>query len=738
MCYDKSMRKFTTFGTTLVITGLGFATVLAIGIPKPQPTPRIKGIKTLTAGAAMGMGSYINSIGTASDRENVANSLGELGGQWTRLEIPNNITDDYSGTDDAVSKIRAKNINILGLFSHQAGLTPSSFESFVETVVTRYRSDIKAWEIFNEIDNTLSASDYKPFLQKAHDKIKAIQSDGKVIVSGLTGRKEAIDYWNGLYDAGGGSYFDALGVHPYRTSAPETKEFNNGSLVDSINQAVTVINNHGGGKKIWLTEFGWKSGSVGESIQGHYLARGLALSASVSPVETIIPYRLWDNESDSYGILKTDYSQKSSFNTLKSAIANLQGKEFSERISATEQKAIDNFDSGVTGWKSDGAYYTLDIGSASGRNGTGLKFSWTFSSNTGYAIAEKFKSLAGEPTGLSVWINGNDSRSVWKLRIKESGGETFQFDLGQAPSGWHQFTFDFTRDKAKTSWGGNGTIDYPIQFESIVLDNQGGSTSGSAVIDDIYALYGDTDLYALKFGSTLAYWKVSGSSTTEVCGKTLTFEVYVKYTSVSSCTASVSIPTEPSPPAAEPSSPSTPSKTSTTKKSTTPSLTAASPPPPFDQTKSKVTVDTSELTADGQAKIIVRIDLKDSNDQPVQVQGVTVTVTGDHNIVTGPDWKDDHYEASVQSTGAGDKEIIVKVGDTQVGEPIKVVYTEPVKSAPTPAPQPKPPPTPPSTPLATPFYKNPLVLGVTGVSIVLLILLALFSYRLIKIRKLRV
>lgn len=726
------MRQFITFGAISIITGLGFATVLAVGIPKPQPSPRIKGIRTFASGAVMGVGSYINSISTASDRENVINALGELGGQWTRLEIPNNLTDDYLATDDAVSKIRAKNINILGLFSHKAGLTPSNFESFVETVVTRYRNDIKTWEIFNEVDTTLSAADYKPFLQKAYDKIKSIQSDGKVIASGLTGRKEAIDYWDALYDAGGGPYFGALGLHPYRTSAPETKEFNNGSLVDSINQAVTVINNHGGGKKIWITEFGWKSGSAGESTQGNYLARGLALAASIADVETVVTYRLWDDMDGSYGILKTDYSKKSSFDTLKTAISNLQGKSFSERVSATEQKVIDDFDGGVTSWKKDGTDYTLNLEPATGHRGTGLKFSWTFSSSTSYAIAEKFIKLEGEPTGLSVWINGNDSRSVWKLRVKDSGGETFQFDLGQAPSDWHQFTFDFARDKAKTSWGGDGVINYPIQFESVVLDNQGGSSSGQAVIDDITALSGDTDLYALKFGSTLAYWKVSGSATTEVCGKTLTFEVYIKYTTVASCAtaaAAPAAPTEPSPPAAEPSTPSTRAKSSTTP---TPTPT----PPPFDQAKSKVTVDTSQSTADGQAKIIVRIDLKDSSDQTVQVQGVTVTVTGDHNIVTGPNWKDDHYEATVQSTGAGDKEIIVKVGDTQVGEPVKIVYAEPPKSAPTPTPRPKP--TPPATPLATPFYENPLVLGVTGVSTVLLILLVLFSYRLIKIRKLRV
>jgi hypothetical protein len=711
------MKQFITFGTVLIFIGLGLATTLAIGIPRPQSSPfsSTKGVKIQASGAAMGIGSYINSIGQSSDRESATNSLGELGGQWTRLEIPNNLTDDYSATDDAVLKIRAKNVNILGLFAHKSGLTTTEFESFVNTVVNRYKNDIKAWEIFNEIDNTLSASEYKPFLEKAYNKIRAIQSDGKIIASGLTGRKEAIEYWKAIYDAGGGSYFDALGIHPYRTNAPEVKEFNNGSMIDSINQAVTVINDRGGGKKIWVTEFGWKSGSVGETTQGNYLARGLALAASIAEVEAIIPYRLWDDTDGSFGILKTDYSKKSSFETMKTAISNLQGKAFSERVSATEQKKIDDFDGGVSSWKKDGVGYTLDLSGATGRNGSGMKFAWTFSSGTGYAIAERFVKLEGEPSGLAVWINGNNSTSVWKLRIKDANGETFQFDLGQAPSGWHQLTFDFSKDKAKTSWGGDGIINYPIQFESIVLDNQNGSTSGEATIDDLYALYGDTDLYAMKFGSTLAYWKASGSATAEVCGKSLTFEVYVKYTTVSSCTAPAPEPTP------EPSSEPNPTPKPT-------------PSPTINYTKSKTSVDKTEALADGQDTIVARVDLKDKNDKPLQSSKLTVTVTGDHNIVSLPEYKDDHYDVKIQSTGAGDKEVIAKVNTTQVGQAVKIVF----KEAPKPAePEPIKPqkvilPLPvieASTIQAEPFYQDPQVLGASAIGLGSLIVAGLVVWK---------
>lgn len=604
----------------------------------------------------VGVGSYINSAGVDANQSSIASLLGDSGSQWTRMEIPYDLNYDFSLLDGALAKASDKGVKVLLLFAHKDGLTSDQFESWVDTVVSRGKDKIDAYEIFNEIDNTLSATQYKPFLEKAYNKIKAIDSSATVVASGLTGRKEAIDYWNALYDAGGKPYFDVLGIHPYRTSSPETKEFNNGSQVDSINQAVASINAHGGGKKVWITEFGWQSGSVGESSQGNLLARGFLLSATVEEVDNIISYRLADNDvSTSYGIANSSFDKKSSFSSVSTAIGKLKGASFSERVDAVTKSSIDNFDGGVSGWKDEGSSSgNVSLSAASGRSGGGMKFSWTFSAGNGYVIASKPTTLNGEPKGLALWINGDNQTSVWKLRIKDNNGETFQFDLGQAPSGWKQYTFDFNNDKAKTSWAGDGKIDYPIKFDSVVLDNQNGSTAGSATIDDVEAWHGDTDLYALRFGGTLAYWKASGSASATVCGQELSFVTAPKYTSVSASSCSST---------AASSSPSSESSSGTTSATT------------LDKDKSELIFDKSTALADGKDTMSGKMYLKDTGGGVFQSSKVTITVSGKGNTVSKPKFTDgDHYQFTVKSTVAEEKTITVKVGSTVVATQ-KVTFT---------------------------------------------------------------
>ncbi len=501
-------------------------------------------IPVSTTAAEFGVGSYINSLG-ATSQQGPTDLLAETHSTWTRLEVPYDPNTDFVQLDSATLKISGKGIKILLLFGYKDGLTADQFESWVDKVVNRYKDSVDGYEIFNEIDNKLSAGDYKPFLEKAYNKIKAIDGSASVVVSGLTGRKEAISFWNGLYDAGGGSFFDALGIHPYRSSSPETKEFNIGAWTDTLNQAVGAISSHGGGKKVWVTEFGWKTADVDDATQGNYLARGFLLSATVPSVATVISYKLFDISSgESYGIARTDLSKKGSFATVQNVIEKIKGLGFKERVEVADTKTIDNFDDGVNGWKDDGSSQgSVTLEPTGGRNGGGMKYRWNFSAGTGYTVARKTTSIEGNPSGLSVWIDGNSGASVWKLRIVDANDETFQFDLGQSSSGFKEYRFDFSKDKAKTSWGGNGIIDYPIKFDSIVLDNQNGSSSGEVVIDDLAALYGEGDMYALRFGdSLLAYWKASGSSQATVCGKDLTFEVYPQYTTVSSCEKPVAPP----------------------------------------------------------------------------------------------------------------------------------------------------------------------------------------------------
>lgn len=606
-----------------------------------------------TFAASFGVGSYVNSIG-AGNRGTAVSRLSELGAQWTRLEIGYSATPDWGPSDDAIGQLRAAGINIILLVGyHDSFSSHDTFKAWIATLVGKYGGSIQAWEIFNEADNYLSGAAYADYLKDAHPVIKAANSGATVIASGISARQQATSFWNGMWDAGAGGSLDALGLHPYRAGAPETKDFNTGNFVDSIKLATSSIAAHGGGKSVWITEFGWRNATVGDADQANHLARAFALAATVSGVDVIVSFNLYDNaESGSYGLLNGDFSKKQSFSTLQSVIGNLKGKGFSGYVDASSNTTIANFEGGIGGWETkETSGGSLSLAEGSGRSGKGMVLNYSFSDASGYAVAKRIMSL-GTPTGLSVWINGPASSSVWKFRVKDAAGETFQFDAGSSKAGWNQYTFDIANDKAQTSWGGNGGIDFPVSFDSIVFDNQGGSSSGSATVDDITAITGGGDLYALKFGSTLAYWKLSGTSTSNVCGQSLTFTQTPQFATVGSCEGATTT-------SAPPSNPS----------STTSSKPAAKAPTKVGSAtkeNSKVSLDKATAFADGKDTMNLAVQLKDANGNTVESHAIRIVVSGEGNEVAAPTYKDGTYTFPIRSNSEGKKEVKAYLGEVEL------------------------------------------------------------------------
>ncbi len=612
----------------------------------------------LAQAASFGVGSYVNSI-SSGNRGTAVSRLSELGSQWTRIEIGYSASPDWGPSDDAIGQLRAAGISIILLVGyHDSFSTHDIFKAWISTLTGKYGGSVQAWEIFNEADNYLSGAAYADYLKDAHPVIKAANSGATVIASGISARQQATTFWNGLWDAGAGGSLDALGLHSYRSGAPETKDFNTGNFVDSIKLATSSISSHGGGKSVWLTEFGWRNGTVGDADQADHLARAFALAATVSGVDVIVSFNLYDNaEGGSYGLLNGDFSKKQSFGTVQSVTQNLKGKGFSGYIDASSSTTIANFEGGIGGWETkETSGGSLSLVEGSGRSGTGMVMNYSFSDASGYAVAKRAMSL-GTPTGLSVWISASASSSVWKFRIKDAAGETFQFDAGSSKAGWNQYTFDIANDKAQTSWGGNGGIDFPVTFDSIVLDNQGGSSSGSATVDDITAITGGGDLYALKFGSTLAYWKLSGTSTSSVCGQNLTFNQTPQFATVGTCEGAS---TSSAPPTTTQSSSSAKTSAKTSAKAT---ATKSGPP---SKEHSKVSLDKATAFADGKDTLNLAVQLKDANGIVLTSPDIKILISGEGNEVVAPIYKDGTYTFEIRSKIAGKKEVKAFVGEVEL------------------------------------------------------------------------
>lgn len=268
-----------------------------------------------------GVASFVSSLPNNTHKQTIVSEMSKLGVGWGREEYSYSDDINFAPYDVAYSKLHAANKNILGLLTYSPGKTHAQWRNYVTSIVNHFPG-VTAWEIMNEADNYLSPSDYVTFLKEAHTIIKAKNSSSKIILSGITSRVESPNFWNGVSQADGWGYFDAVGLHIYHDGDPSQDSYNNGSLGEEVQHAIDSINNNGGGKKIWVTEFGWDSGSFGEENQANWLSSGLETVHNFSEVEKIFIFRMYET-NDGLGLLRSNFTEKPSFNAVKDAISRI-------------------------------------------------------------------------------------------------------------------------------------------------------------------------------------------------------------------------------------------------------------------------------------------------------------------------------------------------------------------------------------------------------------------------------
>lgn len=104
---------------------------------------------------------------------------------------------------------------------------------------------------------------------------------------------------------------------------------------------------------------------------------------------------------------------------------------------------------------------------------------WTF-----WRAAETApQALPGKPAALGLWVQGDGSGNLVRMRFRDTTGQTFQPDGGtMAWAGWRWVTFPLALKDAHNMghWGGanDGVIHFPITIDTLfLLDNPGSSKS---------------------------------------------------------------------------------------------------------------------------------------------------------------------------------------------------------------------------------------------------------------------
>ncbi|MFA0767506.1 MAG: hypothetical protein OXFUSZZB_000834 [Candidatus Fervidibacter sp.] len=102
--------------------------------------------------------------------------------------------------------------------------------------------------------------------------------------------------------------------------------------------------------------------------------------------------------------------------------------------------------------------------------------------------------LSSKPRRISVAVRGDGSGNIVRVRFVDKNGEWHQFDLGALHfQGWRRL---WTRlDAPHGHWGGdgNGQLDEPITFFSLVLDSLVRPSEGVVAFDAVTVHYGEEE-----------------------------------------------------------------------------------------------------------------------------------------------------------------------------------------------------------------------------------------------------
>jgi hypothetical protein len=189
----------------------------------------------------------------------------------------------------------------------------SDYGDFVEAVVTRYKGQIPAYQIWNEPniypewgEYPISAEEYTALLKEGYTRVKAVDPDVIVVMGALAATIELdrvrrydangqlispgglsdVLFLQQIYNAGAAPYFDVLAMQGYglwsgptdRRMQPRVLNFSRPLYIRDV-----MVRNGDAHKPIWLSELGWNAvppesgipavyGQVSLEQQGRYAA----------------------------------------------------------------------------------------------------------------------------------------------------------------------------------------------------------------------------------------------------------------------------------------------------------------------------------------------------------------------------------------------------------------------------------------------------------------------------------
>jgi hypothetical protein len=225
---------------------------------------------------------------------------------------------------------------------------PNDYAAFVGALAQRWGPRVSAYEIWNEEDSPSwwatgpNPAAYVQLLKAAYPAVKAAEPRATVVLGGLTGND--YEFLEGVYQAGGKGYFDAVGVHTdtaCNVLSPYSflRGANNRMVPDSFlayREVHSTMLANGDNKPIWMTETSWrttgatceegafagqKREGVTEQQQATYLSQAYHCLAQDPYVQVALWFPIEDEGAVVSGLMRASGSHKPSFQAMRNYIS---------------------------------------------------------------------------------------------------------------------------------------------------------------------------------------------------------------------------------------------------------------------------------------------------------------------------------------------------------------------------------------------------------------------------------
>lgn len=258
-------------------------------------------------------------------------------GEW-RWDVP----------DKMVLSARENNIHLTGLWCYFAPWASADggtrkgpikdmqyWRDYVRATVTRYKNDIKYWEVWNEFNGSFyegpdKAKAYADLVVAAYDTAKKIDPDVKI---GMSVANFDVSFLDAAIKAGAANHFDYVCVHPYENlgAVAQGGEVGFLSLVGNL-RAMLAANKQAKEIPLWITEFGDGAPIQAEPKRDAQQAAMFAKAYLLSLVQGFDRIFWFEVRGPSYGggtdfgIIRPDWTPRPSYDALKT-MTSLLGQD---------------------------------------------------------------------------------------------------------------------------------------------------------------------------------------------------------------------------------------------------------------------------------------------------------------------------------------------------------------------------------------------------------------------------